>query len=484
VTATPQEAWRQNLPARLRPAPPELLLVSALMASAGGFLLIVVLPTVPDFFRLLGAGGLALDFGLLIAIPLIVLGAIAVAFLLLAWRIAHADRVARGLSYVLLGSFAAAILISNDHAGWLILTLLASIGAIAILAWSPNVRRYFLEHGKDAAQPTPVVIARTLIAWWASALLLVGVILLPLGRLGGKFAAAGLLEIGVAITAFIVNRRLAAADVVARKVITSLPVVVLIADVVLSSRSIAQVGTLAIAVGIVMFLWLPATSKEFFTPTAHVQVPGAPHLDRGAAAVGTPAPAAPAATVAAAHASPLSPASFCSACGEGIQTGWAHCSSCGAVVVPSVATARVTPPPGFATTWTLVLDTGDALEVSGLVLIGRDPSPQPDEVAGHLVLITDDGLSVSRTHMACALDADRFWVQDRASTNGVAIQYDSGKRQPCEPGAWVHVQGPAKIYYGDRWFVAPIKSAPDLVAASDTLSDDLERTQRRPRMGA
>jgi hypothetical protein len=471
--------------------PPELLAVSLLMAAAGAFLLRVVLPEIPNVFRSFGDGELGRDLGLLLAMICIVLGAVAVALLLLAWRIAHADRVARGLSYVLLGSFAAAIIVSNDHTHWVIFSLVASLGAIAILAWSPRVQSFFSEHGKDAAQPTPVVIVRTLVAWWASVVLLVGIILLPLGDISGKDVFVGLILIAIAATAFSLNRRLARGDQVARQLISGLPVAFVIADAVLGTRSVALIVPLGVSIGIAVFLWVPASSREFFdraraAQSEPSQIALAPRLGsapRPPAAVAVLAPpqmpsqpiAAPAARLA------------CATCDALVEPDWQHCSFCGAVVAPSTATpaepnraepvvaALATPMLGLP--WTLALDTGDELDVSGRILIGRDPVAESGEAADHLVVIDDDTLSVSRTHVACQLDSDGFWVEDRGSTNGTEVELASGERQACEPRVRVPVVGEARVFFGDRWFIA----ATIADAGSAEISEDLERTQRRPR---
>lgn len=542
VNAT-QQPWRQNLPEPLRPAPTELLAVSALMALAGAFLLVVILPTIPDIFRFLGGGSYGRLLGDILALVFLLLGAIATAFLLLAWRMVHADRVARGLSYVLLASFAGALLLSDDHSTWLILTLLACLGAIAVLAWSPNVRTYFVEHGKDAGQPTPVVVARTLVAWWGAAVLLVGVLFLPLAAVSDKYVVAGLLFIVVAVAAFLLNGRLAAGDPVARQVITAIPIVLMVACFIFGSRSIAVVEPLAISIGVACFLWVPASSRELFDAAA------AAYQRDGAQAAPSRLPTFPwvsgyrtppgyqSASSFPPNAGYAPPPGYqraavpcdlaCARCAAPLEPAWLHCSSCGAdlataapgspsevsvapvtapapppeasaapVPAPPPAPAQPTWPPvplakpSLGTTdpvglsWTLHLDTGDALEVDGLVLIGRDPAPEVGETADHLVIIDDEGMSVSRTHVACRLDQDGFWVVDRDSTNGVAIESPAGRRTTCVSGARTRVAAPARVFFGDRWFAAPpAQSAPsDAKSARDGVADDLERTQRRPRM--
>src|SRR4051812_45972498 len=101
AVAPAQLSWQQQLPGPFSSIPPELLLVCGLMAAAGGLTLWPVIRVLPDIVTLVGAGGFETDLGLLLLTVWVVLGLFGSACLLLAWRLAHADRVARGLAYVL-----------------------------------------------------------------------------------------------------------------------------------------------------------------------------------------------------------------------------------------------------------------------------------------------------------------------------------------------------------------------------------------------
>ncbi len=510
MDTSPDAQWRQSLPQPLKPAPIELLAVSVLMALAGAFLLVVVLIALPDLFRMLILGQFGRWIGIALLMVCVALVAIAAPCFWLAWRIAHADRVARGLSYVLLGSLAGALLIANDHGIWLTISLIACLGAIGVLAASPNVRAYFLERGSDGAEPTPVVIARLLVLWWAALVGALGVLSLGLIDADAKIALAGLIYIAAAAVAFVFNKRLLAGDPLARVVVAALPLGLVVAGIVFGSRSLAVVEPIAVSIGLACFLWLPPSSREYFDNAATSYVPP----------TRTRPPARPFGGW------------LCPRCHAPMKPEWRHCSACGLDMAPPVPPQAPAPQPFAAQApapqppapqppapqppapqppapqppvprqpvptaptplglpWTLVLDSGDAVDVDGLVLIGSDPAASYGEKPDHLVIVDDAGGSVAPTHLACGLAADGFWVADRGSVTGVSVEGAAGARQRCAPGVRTRVEAGAKVYFGDRWFVAPggLRAArASSAASSDGLDeldevDDLERTRRRPSM--
>jgi hypothetical protein len=193
----------------------------------------------------------------------LVLAFFGVACLLLAWRLAHADRVARGLTYVLLGGLAASILIGNVHSTELIIVMLASLGAIAVLAFAPGPQAFFAS-GAQGEQPDGLVIARTLVAVWAVIMGVVGVLFLPLSSVGGKYVFVGVCLIAAGAAAWYFNRRLALGDPVARIVVTAGAAVYLVLLLILGDRSPGLLLPLALAIGIGVYLWLPADVQRYF----------------------------------------------------------------------------------------------------------------------------------------------------------------------------------------------------------------------------
>lgn len=112
---------------------------------------------------------------------------------------------------------------------------------------------------------------------------------------------------------------------------------------------------------------------------------------------------------------------------------------------------RVPGPPRKATDgWQLRLDDGRRVPVTGLVLIGRNPRPQPDEQA-QLVQAGVESRMVSKTHLAVGLDHRGLYVMDRGSTNGTAIANSGGQFEPCAPGDPVRVREGQIVSFGDRY---------------------------------
>jgi hypothetical protein len=112
---------------------------------------------------------------------------------------------------------------------------------------------------------------------------------------------------------------------------------------------------------------------------------------------------------------------------------------------------RVPGPPRKATVgWQLRLDDGRTVPVTGLVLIGRNPRPQPDE-QGQLVQAGVESRMVSKTHLAVGLDHRGLYVMDRGSTNGTAIANSGGQFEPCAPGDPVRVREGQIVSFGDRY---------------------------------
>ena len=271
VEAAVQHAreWQRGLPSPLNAIPLELLGLCALMAAAGLLTLWPAIRILPDIVRAIGAGGFARTFGLLLLTFWVLLALFGLALVYLSWRLAHADRVARGLSYILLGGLAAAILIGREHPGSLVVVMLVCLASLAILAGAPAVRAFFAAaDAPDGAQPTSVVIARTLIAVWSGVLIAIGAMFLPLGDLGDRFVPIGLLLIALGAGAWYVSGRIATGDPTARLIISAGAAVYLVLVLVLGERDASTIVPLAMAGGIVWNLWIPQESQRYFESAA------------------------------------------------------------------------------------------------------------------------------------------------------------------------------------------------------------------------
>ena len=103
--------------------------------------------------------------------------------------------------------------------------------------------------------------------------------------------------------------------------------------------------------------------------------------------------------------------------------------------------------------WYVRLDDGREVELSVIVLLGRNPhknADDPEEV--HLVPASGDGRMISRTHVLIGTDPRGVFIMDRGSTNGTALVKSGGDLEPCPPGTQVRVKEGQQVSYGNRCF--------------------------------
>lgn len=268
----PRPTWQQSLPAPFNAIPVEVLTICGLLAAAGVLTLWPAVRVLPDIFDLLGSGGIFRDLGLLLLTVWVVLALFGVGALVLAWRLAHADRVARGLTYVLCGGLGGSILLGDEQTTALVLVMLASFATIGILVAVPRVQAFFAGDGAPQGDmPVPIVIARTLVAIWAALVVLVGAMFLPLGGLGSKFVFVGVVLLVLGIGAFRLNGQLAAGDPVARNVVSAGGCVYAFLLVVLGRRDPGLLLPLSLAAGVLWNLWMPAEAQRHFAPAEAVE---------------------------------------------------------------------------------------------------------------------------------------------------------------------------------------------------------------------
>jgi uncharacterized RDD family membrane protein YckC len=103
------------------------------------------------------------------------------------------------------------------------------------------------------------------------------------------------------------------------------------------------------------------------------------------------------------------------------------------------------------TGWLAVLDDGRELLVTGLILLGRNPQPQPGEEDAQLIKIADETRTVSKSHLAIAVDSGGVFVIDRGSTNGSTVTTSSGVSTRCAAGKMVRVAEGSIVSIGDHW---------------------------------
>lgn len=116
---------------------------------------------------------------------------------------------------------------------------------------------------------------------------------------------------------------------------------------------------------------------------------------------------------------------------------------------PAVQSAR--PPDSGEGSWVATLDDGREVRVEGLVLLGRNPQPQPGEEDAQLIKLADETRTVSKSHLALGLDPAGLFVVDRGSTNGSTVTTPAGISTRCRAGEVVYVTEGSIVSIGDHW---------------------------------
>lgn len=118
---------------------------------------------------------------------------------------------------------------------------------------------------------------------------------------------------------------------------------------------------------------------------------------------------------------------------------------------PAVDDAGDQPSDASDLEWWLRLDDGRDVGVDRLVLLGRNPQPRVGEEDATLIKVSDEGRTVSKSHLAVGVDAGGLYVMDRGSTNGTTVTAPDGGQRPCPPGDLIDVTAGSMISFGDHW---------------------------------
>lgn len=98
----------------------------------------------------------------------------------------------------------------------------------------------------------------------------------------------------------------------------------------------------------------------------------------------------------------------------------------------------------------LRLDTGDVINVTTAVVLGRNPVPAGMWAQADVVPVADPNFSISKTHLAVRVDGQYMFVTDLGSTNGTSVVAPDGSRTHVLAGAMVPVTKGYSIVFGDR----------------------------------
>lgn len=101
----------------------------------------------------------------------------------------------------------------------------------------------------------------------------------------------------------------------------------------------------------------------------------------------------------------------------------------------------------------LQFSTGESVSVAGTGLIGRNPIPEPGEFFDSVVVISDAGKSVSKTHLEFGQDAGVFWISDRFSGNGTTVREPEGAPRRCDAGKRYRIARGSRVDIGEQFFI-------------------------------
>jgi hypothetical protein len=114
---------------------------------------------------------------------------------------------------------------------------------------------------------------------------------------------------------------------------------------------------------------------------------------------------------------------------------------------------RIVPRREHGQRFVLQFSTGESVTVHGTGLLGRNPLPQPGERFDQLVVISDPGKSVSKTHLEFGQEQGAFWVSDRFSGNGSVVREPDTAQRRVEPGKRYRVVRGTRVDIGEQFFV-------------------------------
>jgi len=231
---------------------------------------------------LFSGGSIGVALGLFVLILLAVPFCFGIGCLYLARRLQAADRVARVLVVVLCVSASAAFVLTGARDLALVLAAIACLTISGVLTLDPTTRSHFTgPWAPHRTEPTPVVAARILIVIVGSCWFLVGVMFLPLAEISASSAGYGVLFIGLAAVLFTLSRRLSRGDPSARVLITVLALVYALLSILAGHGEPGVILPVGLAGGVVGLLWLPITSRDYFSALPPPTRPSLAAIDRG-----------------------------------------------------------------------------------------------------------------------------------------------------------------------------------------------------------
>lgn len=241
--------------------PLELLAVVALFAIPGAWIAIQVLTNLSSVFELFSFSA---SFGLLFLLVALIVLAVGVGLVAVAYLIYRRDDVGRGLAYVVTGVVAVSALVSDTRTTASIVAMIATLCASAVLAFAPAVREAFAAaRNPERPRPTSVVVAEVCLLLFAAFMGLLALIDFLAGSDSAKYVVVGLLLAGVAVFALSTYRRISTGDRQAR-LLASIAAAAGLVLVLMSAGAGGATLLIALAAAVPAFLWLPSDARRFF----------------------------------------------------------------------------------------------------------------------------------------------------------------------------------------------------------------------------
>ena len=97
----------------------------------------------------------------------------------------------------------------------------------------------------------------------------------------------------------------------------------------------------------------------------------------------------------------------------------------------------------------LHFDTGQTVTIESTALLGRKPTPDPDELVAALISVIDHSFTVSKTHLLLEWLDSTLWVTDRHSANGVDLQRNGDSPTVLEPDVPFQLRDGDQVVLGE-----------------------------------
>lgn len=99
--------------------------------------------------------------------------------------------------------------------------------------------------------------------------------------------------------------------------------------------------------------------------------------------------------------------------------------------------------------FTITLGNGDRVDITRSGLLGRMPTPAEGEEFEHLIVVSDPGRSVSKTHLEFGVEGSELWIADRNSGNGTIVREPGVVPRRAQPGTRYTVVRGTRLDFGD-----------------------------------